>query len=203
MTKQKTIFKPMFANRVGLYVCGITAYDYCHIGNARVFIVFDMLTRYLQFLGYSVNYTRNITDIDDKIINRAKAENKNFHEVATYFIKAFQEDMQCLNVSPPTHEPRATDYVIHMVEMIRGLIDKGYAYISSNGDVYYNINEFKDYGKLSHQNLAALRAGERVAISAAKNDPLDFVLWKLAKEGEPSWDSPWGAGRPVLFLLAY
>lgn len=196
MTKRKSTFKPMFDNTVGIYVCGITAYDFAHIGNARVYVVFDMIVRYLRSLGYEVVYVRNVTDIDDKIINRANAENKHFSEIAQHFTKIFHEDMLSLNVLPPDHEPYATDYIIHMIDMIRNLIKNDYAYVGKNGDVFYDVSEFKDYGKLSHQDLDALRAGERVAVSDAKNDPIDFVLWKLAKEGEPSWDSPWGAGRP-------
>ncbi len=196
MTKRKTTFKPMFDNVVGMYVCGITAYNYAHVGNARVYVVFDVVARYLRFLGYDVHYARNITDIDDKIIKRALEENEHFSVISERCTKAFHEDMQALNVLPPTYEPHATDYIVHMVDMIRALIVNGYAYVGKNGDVYYKVSEFKHYGKLSHQELDALRAGERVAVSEAKHDPLDFVLWKLAKEGEPSWESPWGAGRP-------
>lgn len=196
MAKRKIAFKPLFDKTVGMYVCGITAYDYCHVGNARVYIVFDVLFRYLQALGYTVNYVRNITDIDDKIIQRAQNLEQHFSEVAERFTQAFREDMLNLNVLPPTHEPHATDYVVHMVDMIESLIEKGYAYVGENGDVYFDVSEFQAYGKLSAQDLSQLRAGERVAVAQSKQDPLDFVLWKMAKEGEPSWESPWGAGRP-------
>lgn len=196
LRKQKIIFEPRFKKQVGLYVCGITAYDYCHVGNARVFIVFDVLIRYLRWLGYAVNYTRNITDIDDKIIQRAQAENKNFQVIADYFSVAFQVDMQALNVLLPTHEPRATDYITQMILAIQALIDIGYAYVGEDKHVYYQVGKFKAYGQLSKQNLVALHAGARVAVATAKQDPADFVLWKLAKSNEPSWDSPWGQGRP-------
>lgn len=196
LTGQKNLFEPLTPGLVKLYVCGMTVYDYCHIGHGRVLVAFDVIARYLRYSGYKVNYIRNITDIDDKIIRRALENKENWKDLTARFIEAMQEDEEKLGVEPPTDQPKATDYVGDMVEMIKTLIKKGFAYIASNGDVYYDVARFKDYGQLAHQNLEELRAGSRVEVDAAKRGPLDFVLWKLAKPSEPSWDSPWGLGRP-------
>ncbi len=174
----------------------MTVYDYCHIGHARVLVSFDVITRYLRYLGYDVDYVRNITDIDDKIIQRANENKEDFHALTKRFIDAMHEDEKQLNILPPTHEPKATDFIPHMVSMIETLIKNKFAYVAQNGDVYYAVNKFKTYGELAHQSTDKLRAGARVAVTDAKADPLDFVLWKLAKPNEPSWDSPWGKGRP-------
>lgn len=196
LTQQKEIFKPIEDGKVRLYVCGPTVYDFCHIGNARSFIAFDGIVRYLRFRGYDVVYVRNITDIDDKIIKRANEQQEDFNAVVERFTAAFREDMKTLNLLPPTHEPRATEYVPHIVVLIEKLIANEHAYVASNGDVYYDVRRFKNYGCLSHRNIDELESGARVEISDIKRDPLDFVLWKMAKPGEPHWESPWGAGRP-------
>ena len=196
LTRQKELFKPLQPGKVSMYVCGMTVYDLCHIGHARMLAVFDMVARYLRFIGYEVKYVRNITDIDDKIIQRAHENHEPYTALTERMINAFHEDTAAISVLPVTVEPRATEYIPHMIKLIATLIDKGYAYIGDNGDVLYAVNQFKSYGELAQQDLDKLRSGARVAVSAAKQDPLDFVLWKLAKPGEPQWDSPWGAGRP-------
>ncbi len=196
LTKQKQEFKPIEANHVRLYVCGMTVYDYCHVGHARVMVVFDMVTRYLRELGYKVTYVRNITDIDDKIIKRAAENGETMHELTARFIQAMYEDADALGVLRPDIEPRATESIDGIIKMVQTLIDKGVAYAANNHDVYYSVSNFVGYGKLSGKQLEDLRAGERVEIDEAKKDPLDFVLWKAAKPNEPSWESPWGAGRP-------
>lgn len=197
MSKEKEIFKPLQEGKVGIYVCGITPYDYCHIGHARgTFLIFDMLNRYLKFRGYGVKFVRNITDIDDKIIKRAEEKNEPFQEFTARFIKALHEDEKTLNVLPPDVEPLATEYIQPMQDMIQNLIDKDYAYVGSTGDVYYKVHNFKTYGCLAHRDLDDLQAGARVDINEAKQSPLDFVLWKMAKPNEPKWPSPWGEGRP-------
>lgn len=196
LTKSKSIFKPITPNKINMYVCGMTVYDYCHVGHARTYVSFDIIRRYLKYLGYEVNYVRNITDIDDKIIQRANENNEDFQALTSRFIKAIDEDEKALNILPPDRAPRATEYIDQMIDIIQKLIDKKLAYIASNGDVYYAVHQFADYGKLSHQDVDKLRSGARVSIVEAKTDPLDFALWKLAKPDEPSWDSPWGKGRP-------
>ncbi len=196
LTRQKETFIPIAPGKVGLYVCGMTVYDYCHIGHARVMVVFDMVVRYLRHSGYQVNYVRNITDIDDKIIKRAKENGEPMAVLTQRFIDAMHQDSAALGVLPPDQEPKATTSIDLITAMIVTLIDKGYAYLASNGDVYYDISKFEGYGKLSGKKLEDLRAGERVAIDEVKDDPMDFVLWKAAKPDEPSWPSPWGAGRP-------
>lgn len=196
LTRQKERFSPIHENEVGLYVCGMTVYDYCHVGHARVMVVFDVIARHLRELGYRLNFTRNITDIDDKIIQRARENGESIEALTARFIQAMHEDEAALGCLSPDHEPRATQAVVQMIAMIETLIAKNHAYVGKNGDVYFAIESFADYGKLGNQNLAQLRAGERVEVSGEKRDALDFVLWKSAKEGEPSWDSPWGAGRP-------
>ncbi|CAA6821318.1 MAG: Cysteinyl-tRNA synthetase (EC [uncultured Thiotrichaceae bacterium] len=174
----------------------MTVYDYCHLGHARVMVVFDMVYRYLQTAGYEVTYVRNITDIDDKIIKRANENNEPFTELTERFIAAMHEDEAALGILKPTVEPRATGNIPEMLGMISQLIEKGYAYVGSNNDVYYSVAKFEGYGKLSGRKLEDLRAGERIAVDQVKYDPLDFVLWKAAKPEEPAWDSPWGRGRP-------
>jgi len=195
-TRSQEPFMPLRAGQVRMYVCGMTVYDYCHLGHARVLVVFDMVYRYLRHLGYSVTYVRNITDIDDKIIRRAAENGEDISALTARFIAAMHEDAQALGCLPPDLEPRATSAIDDMVAMIGTLLDKGYAYRANNGDVYYDVSRFSGYGRLSGKNPDDLRAGARVEIGEAKDDPLDFVLWKAAKPGEPAWDSPWGAGRP-------
>lgn len=195
-TKQKEPFKPIVPKKVSMYVCGMTVYDYCHIGHGRVFVVFDVVARYLRYAGYDVHYVRNITDIDDKIINRANENQENFEDLTHRFIEASEEDERALGVLPPDQRPRATRHMADIIDMIEKLIQKGFAYVADNGDVYYEVSKFEDYGKFSHQSLSNLKRGARVDILDDKHDPLDFVLWKLAKVGEPSWDAPWGKGRP-------
>lgn len=194
--REKQPFVAITPGQVRLYVCGMTVYDYCHLGHARVLVVFDVITRWLRASGYAVDYVRNITDIDDKIIKRAAENNEPVAALTGRFIAAMNEDAAALGVLPPTHEPRATDFVREMQAMIAVLIERGLAYPAANGDVYYAVHAFPGYGKLSGKSLDELRAGERVEIDQYKRDPLDFVLWKAAKPGEPSWESPWGPGRP-------
>jgi cysteinyl-tRNA synthetase len=196
LTQKKEKFTPMHAKKVGLYVCGMTVYDFCHIGHARVLVAFDVILRYLTMQGYQINYVRNITDIDDKIIKRAQENNESMSDLTQRMIVAMHEDFAQLTILPPTHEPRATDAIPQMLDLIQILLDKGYAYQADNGDIYYAVDKFKTYGELAHQNLEKLRSGSRVAVDVTKKDPLDFVLWKKAKPNEPSWESPWGAGRP-------
>ena len=179
-----------------MYVCGMTVYDFCHLGHARVLVVFDVVRRWLQTRGYKVKYVRNITDIDDKIINRAKDNGESVESLTARFIVAMDEDAQALGVEKPDHEPRATENVAQMLKLIGTLVDKGLAYRADSGDVYYSVRKFSGYGKLSGKSLEQLRAGERVDVDRNKQDALDFVLWKAAKPGEPAWDSPWGKGRP-------
>ena len=196
LTRKKEEFIPRVPGKVGMYVCGMTVYDYCHIGHARVMVVFDTIARYLRHKGYDLTYVRNITDIDDKIINRANENSEDFTTLTERFINAMHEDERALSVLPPDIEPRASQSIADIIAMIEALIAKGLAYVGTNGDVFYSVSKFKEYGKLSGKNLADLQAGERVDVDQAKQDPLDFVLWKMAKPGEPSWDSPWGQGRP-------
>ena len=199
LSRSKEIFKPIVAGQVRMYVCGMTVYDFCHLGHARVMIVFDMVTRWLRASGYQVSYVRNITDIDDKIIKRA-LENKEPIAVLTQrFIDAMHEDAKILGLLPPDHEPRATQYIAQMQDMIGRLINQQMAYQAEDGDVNYAVRQFPSYGKLSGKSIDELNSGERVAIGSGKRDPLDFVLWKSAKADEPSdtrWSSPWGEGRP-------
>ena len=196
LTKQKELFKPLVGNQVRMYVCGMTVYDYCHIGHARVMVAFDVVTRWLRHRGYEVNYVRNITDIDDKIIQRAVENGEPFTALTERMIAAMHEDEARLNVLRPDQEPRATGHIDGMFQMIQTLIDKGYAYAPGNGDVYYRVHKFTEYGKLSRRKLDDLQSGARVEVDEAKESPLDFVLWKAAQPGEPSWTSPWGEGRP-------
>ena len=196
LTRTKEAFVPLVPGQVRMYVCGMTVYDLCHLGHARVFVVFDMVVRWLRASGYRVEYVRNITDIDDKIIKRAQENGETPAELTARFIDAMHQDERALGVLPPDHEPRATGYVAQMLAMIERLIANGLAYPAPNGDVYYSVRGFPAYGRLSGKSLDELRAGERVEVDPSKRDPMDFVLWKAAKPGEPAWDSPWGAGRP-------
>ncbi|HNQ03253.1 MAG TPA: cysteine--tRNA ligase [Thiobacillaceae bacterium] len=196
LARQKQGFTPLEPGQVRMYVCGMTVYDYCHLGHARVLVVFDMISRWLRASGYAVTYVRNITDIDDKIIKRAQENGEPFTALTQRFIDAMHADSAALGVLPPDHEPRATEYVGRMLDMIQSLIDRGHAYAADNGDVYYAVETFPTYGRLSGKSLEDLRAGERVEVDPHKRDPMDFVLWKAAKLGEPAWPSPWGPGRP-------
>ena len=196
LAREKQTFKPIVAGKVSMYVCGMTVYDYCHLGHARVMVVFDMVSRWLRTSGYDVTYVRNITDIDDKIIKRANENNESIAQLTQRFIDAMDEDSAKLGVIRPDIEPKATEFVDGMLSMISALVEKGFAYPAANGDVFYAVNKFEGYGKLSGKSLEDLRAGERVEVDSFKRDPMDFVLWKAAKPGEPSWDSPWGKGRP-------
>jgi cysteinyl-tRNA synthetase len=199
LARDKQEFKPIEPNKVRMYVCGMTVYDYCHLGHARVMVVFDMVQRWLKASGYDVTYVRNITDIDDKIIKRAAENRESIHALTQRFIDAMHEDADALGVQRPDHEPRATQYVPQMLAMIEQLEQNGLAYQVADGDVNYAVRKFDGYGKLSDKSLEDLRAGERVEVASDKNDPLDFVLWKHAKEEEPAevkWESPWGRGRP-------
>lgn len=196
LSKRKEPFSPIDPAHVRMYVCGMTVYDYCHLGHARVMVFFDVVARYLRACGYRVTYVRNITDIDDKIIKRAAELNEDIDTLTARFIRAMHEDTELLGVLPPDGEPRATRHIEQIKTMIAALLDRGYAYQGANGDVYYAVSRFDNYGALSGQQLSELRAGTRVEVDEAKQDPLDFVLWKMAKPGEPSWESPWGAGRP-------
>jgi len=196
LTRQKEEFRPIEPGKVRMYVCGMTVYDYCHVGHARAMVVFDVVVRWLRAKGYDVTYVRNITDIDDKIIRRAQENGEDFPALTARFIAAMHEDLAALGILPPTREPRATEAMADMLAMIQTLLDKGFAYIGTNGDVYYDVSRFDRYGQLANKRLEDLRAGSRVEIEDAKDDPLDFVLWKSAKPGEPGWDSPWGMGRP-------
>ena len=196
LSKSKDVFKPLVGNQVRMYVCGMTVYDYCHIGHARVMVAFDVISRWLRKSGYDLTYVRNITDIDDKIIRRAQENGESFEALTARMIAAMHEDEARLGVLRPDMEPRATDHVAGMHAMIQTLMDKGYAYAPGNGDVYYRVGKFAGYGKLSRKKIEDLQIGARIEVDEAKDDPLDFVLWKGVKPGEPSWQSPWGAGRP-------
>ncbi len=196
LTRDKREFVPILPGKVRMYVCGMTVYDYCHLGHARVMVVFDVVRRWLRASGFEVTYVRNITDIDDKIIRRAQENNEPVTALTERFIRAMDEDAAALGIEKPDAEPRATQYVAGMIDMIRELEQRGLAYEAANGDVNYSVRKFPGYGKLSGKSLDELRAGERVEVDRAKQDPLDFVLWKRAKDGEPFWDSPWGKGRP-------
>ncbi|MBS1196820.1 MAG: cysteine--tRNA ligase [Proteobacteria bacterium] len=196
LKREKQSFVPIVSGQVRMYVCGMTVYDYCHLGHARVMVVFDLVYRWLKASGFEVTYVRNITDIDDKIIRRAAENGETIYQLTDRFIAFMHEDADALGVLRPTHEPRATDYVPQMLELIRQLEANGLAYQATDGDVNFAVRKFEGYGKLSGKSLDDLRAGERVEVDSAKDDPLDFVLWKHAKPGEPAWSSPWGEGRP-------
>jgi cysteinyl-tRNA synthetase len=196
LTREKQEFRPITTGKVRMYVCGMTVYDYCHLGHARVMVVFDLVQRWLRALGYDVTYVRNITDIDDKIIKRAQENHEPIEALTARFIQAMDEDAAALGIEKPDFEPRATQYVGGMLDMIGLLQQRGLAYQADDGDVNYAVRKFPGYGKLSGKSLEDLRAGERVEVQVGKHDPLDFVLWKHAKDGEPFWESPWGKGRP-------
>ncbi|MBN1957268.1 MAG: cysteine--tRNA ligase [Desulfuromonadales bacterium] len=195
MSGKKEEFQPLIPGKVGMYVCGVTVYDYCHIGHARANIVFDMIFRYLQFAGYETTYVRNYTDVDDKIIKRANERGISSKALSEEFIQAFDEDMASLGLVKPTHEPKATEYIDEIIAISQTLIDKGLAY-EAGGDVYYAVDKFADYLKLSKRNMEEMQAGARIAPGEQKRNPMDFALWKAAKPDEPNWPSPWGAGRP-------
>lgn len=198
LSGKKELFTPIHPGKVNMYVCGMTVYDYCHIGHARVLVVFDVIARYLRKIygAENVIYVRNITDIDDKIIARAIENGEDIGTLTKRFIAAMHEDADALGVKRPDMEPRATEHMDEILQMIQTLIDKGLAYQGDNGDVYYQVSEFKTYGQLAKKNLDDLQSGSRVEVEQSKRDPMDFVLWKMAKAGEPSWDSNWGRGRP-------
>jgi len=196
LTRKKEVFKPINAGKVGLYVCGITIYDLCHIGHARTYVAFDVITRYLKFLGYQVTHVRNITDVDDKIIKRANENNESCESLTLRMTAAMYQDFDDLNIARPDIAPTVTGHMPEIIDIIERLIAKKHAYIATNGDVMFDVSSYHDYGKLSMQNLDMLQAGSRVDIDEAKRNPLDFVLWKMAKPDEPKWSSPWGDGRP-------
>jgi cysteinyl-tRNA synthetase len=195
LTGQKEIFEPLKAKRVGMYACGVTVYDYSHLGHARSALVFDVIRNYLRFSGYTVKYVRNFTDVDDKIINRASEEGKTWKEIAKTYLLAYKDDMKRLGVTPADVEPKATEHIPDIIKMIQTLIAKGHAY-RMNGDVYYEVKTYPAYGRLSKRKAEDLLAGARVEVDERKRDPMDFALWKSSKAGEPAWDSPWGRGRP-------
>ena len=196
LTRQKEEFQSIEPNSVRMYVCGMTVYDLCHVGHARVMVVFDMVRKWFETSGYDVTYVRNITDIDDKIIARARDNEETYQQLTSRFIDAMNQDAASLGVVRPDIEPKATENIPQMIELIGALISKGYAYVGESGDVYYSVSLFEKYGQLSGKTLEDLRAGERVEVDLAKKHPMDFVLWKTTKPGEPSWSSPWGDGRP-------
>jgi len=196
LTRQKEEFKPLVPGKVGMYVCGMTVYDFCHLGHARVMVAFDVIARYLRHRGYDVNYIRNITDIDDKIIKRANENGEAFDALTERFIAEMHKDSEMLGIEKPDAEPKATAHIGDIVRLVETLIEKGFAYAADNGDVYYRVRKFEQYGKLSGKVLDELESGARVEVGDVKEDPLDFVLWKSAKPEEPHWDSPWGIGRP-------
>ena len=196
LTRQKEEFKPLVPGKVGMYVCGMTVYDFCHLGHARVMVAFDVIARYLRHRGFDVNYIRNITDIDDKIIQRANENGEAFDALTERFIAEMHKDSELLGIEKPDAEPKATAHIGDIIKLVETLIEKGFAYAADNGDVYYRVRKFEGYGKLSGKVLDELEAGARVEVGDVKEDPLDFVLWKSAKPEEPHWDSPWGIGRP-------
>ena len=196
LTRKKELFQPIDGNKVGMYVCGVTTYDFCHIGHGRTFVSFDLMTRYLRFRGYDLNFVRNITDIDDKIITRSNENGEAFDKLTERFIAEMHQDFAALGMLPPDHEPRATDHIQGIIDIINTLIDNGAAYAVDNGDVYYRVSQFENYCCLSGQNVEQLQSGARVDVDQRKEDSLDFALWKSSKPNEPSWDSPWGKGRP-------
>ncbi|CAI1760325.1 Cysteine--tRNA ligase [Serratia quinivorans] len=196
LSRQKEEFKPIHAGKVGMYVCGVTIYDLCHIGHGRTFVAFDVVARYLRYLGYSLNYVRNVTDVDDKIIRRATENGESCDQLTTRMLAEMHADFDSLLIERPDIEPRATQHISEIVEITQRLIDRDHAYVASNGDVMFSIDSDPQYGLLSRQDLDQLQAGARVEIDDVKRNPMDFVLWKMSKPGEPSWESPWGAGRP-------
>ena len=196
LTNKKEVFKSIEPNMVGMYVCGITVYDHCHLGHARAYVAFDVLARYLKYLGYKLNYVRNITDVEDKIIKKAIENSETISSITNRYILSMNKDFKDLGLLEPTIEPKATDYINEMILMIEELIKNKHAYVGKNGDVYFAVRTFEDYGNLSNKKIDELESGARVKENLDKDDPLDFVLWKMAKQEEPYWDSPWGRGRP-------
>lgn len=196
LTRQKEEFKPIQPGKVGMYVCGVTIYDLCHIGHGRTFVAFDMIVRYLRYIGYDVNFHRNITDVDDKIIKRATENGESCDALTERLTQEMYHDFDALNMKRPDFEPRATQHMPEIIEMVERLLERDHAYIADNGDVLFSVASFPEYGRLSGQNLDQLQAGARVEVDENKRDPMDFVLWKMSKPGEPTWDSPWGPGRP-------
>lgn len=196
LTREKQVFKPINGNKVGMYVCGVTVYDLCHFGHGRTFVSFDVINRYLRYLGYDVTYVRNITDIDDKIIKRALENNEDWQQLVERMIAEMHQDFDALNIQHPDIEPRATHNIPEIIAMVEKLIATGHAYVAEDGDVMFNVPSFAQYGALSKQNLEQLQAGARIEVKSVKRNPMDFVLWKMSKPNEPSWDSPWGKGRP-------
>ncbi|MDH2997816.1 cysteine--tRNA ligase [Pasteurellaceae bacterium LFhippo2] len=196
LKREKEEFKPINPDQVGMYVCGVTVYDLCHFGHGRTFVSFDVIARYLRFLGYNLRYVRNITDVDDKIIKRAIENNETSDQLVERMIAEMHKDFDALNILRPDVEPRATKHIPEIIAIVEKLIQKGHAYVAEDGDVMFNVESFQKYGALSRQNLEQLQAGARVEIKSVKRNPMDFVLWKMSKENEPSWESPWGNGRP-------
>ncbi|OBW93695.1 cysteine--tRNA ligase [Gallibacterium anatis] len=196
LKREKEIFTPIHPNQVGMYVCGVTVYDLCHIGHGRTFVSFDVIARYLRYLGYHLTYVRNITDVDDKIIKRALENHETCEHLVDRMVAEMYKDFDALNIQRPDFEPRATHHIPEIIALVQKLIDNGHAYVAQNGDVMFDVDSFPEYGKLSRQDLSQLQAGARVEVNDIKKNPMDFVLWKMSKENEPSWQSPWGAGRP-------
>ncbi len=196
LKREKEEFKPIHPDHVGMYVCGVTVYDLCHFGHGRTFVSFDVIARYLRYLGYNLRYVRNITDVDDKIIKRSLENNETCDQLVDRMITEMHKDFDALNILRPDVEPRATQHIPEIIAIVEKLLAKGHAYVAEDGDVMFNVESFQKYGTLSRQNLEQLQAGARVEIKSVKRNPMDFVLWKMSKENEPSWDSPWGKGRP-------
>ncbi|WP_145339223.1 cysteine--tRNA ligase [Pantoea sp. PSNIH1] len=196
LSRQKEEFKPIHAGEIGMYVCGITVYDLCHIGHGRTFVAFDVVARYLRYIGYQLKYVRNITDIDDKIIRRANENGETIETLTNRMIAEMHQDFAALGILPPDLEPRATRHIAEIIELVERLIERGHAYVAENGDVMFDVLSDTDYGALSRQDLERLQAGARVEVAEVKRNPMDFVLWKMSKADEPSWESPWGNGRP-------
>ncbi|VEB25200.1 cysteine--tRNA ligase [Avibacterium volantium] len=196
LSREKEVFTPIHPNKVGMYVCGVTVYDLCHIGHGRTFVCFDVIARYLRYLGYDLTYVRNITDVDDKIIKRALENKETCDQLVDRMVTEMYRDFDALNILRPNVEPRATHHIPEIIDIVEKLIQRGHAYVAENGDVMFDIESFPQYGKLSRQDLSQLQAGARIEISEIKKNPMDFVLWKMSKPNEPSWDSPWGKGRP-------
>ncbi|PSW63367.1 cysteine--tRNA ligase [Photobacterium kishitanii] len=196
LTRQKEVFTPIHPGKVGMYVCGVTIYDLCHIGHGRTFVSFDVVSRYLRYSGYDLTFVRNITDIDDKIIKRAAENGESCESLTERLIGEMHADFDALGMKRPDVEPRATQFIAEIIALCERLIERGFAYVASNGDVMFEVSKYDDYGRLSKQDLDQLQAGARVDIDMAKRSPLDFVLWKMSKPGEPTWESPWGPGRP-------
>jgi len=196
LTRQKEEFKPIHPGKIGMYVCGVTIYDLCHIGHGRTFVGFDLVVRYLRYLGYQVNFVRNITDVDDKIIKRAAENNESCEALTERLIGEMHADFDALKLLRPDIEPRATLHIAEIIALVQQLLANGNAYVADNGDVLFSIDSYPEYGRLSGQDLEQLQAGARVSVEECKRNPMDFVLWKMSKPGEPTWESPWGPGRP-------